>query len=122
MLRYLTDLFTHGFDTKEIRRLPPPRRDQHIGTEERPYKLRDINSVRRDAIKSGVLELQQVFMMTMSAEDALKLAIDKKRKRLILIRTHHKNKASCARIHSDVLWMYDYYKLKTSKLKFECSL
>ena len=124
MISYITNIFNYlwGYEyPKEGTRPPAPRRNHHMGTEEFPYRVKHADNMRRYAIISGIIELQKSLMKTMTAEDALKMAINEKRKRLILIRTHHKNKTSCHTIHNDVLWLYDHYKLNKSNLKFECS-
>ena len=105
----------------ERKKIPSPRHDHQIGTKQFPYKVKNTDKMRRRAMKSGIHELEQIFMMTLSAKEALAEAVNAKRKRLILIRTLHKNKVSCETIHSDVLWLYDNYKLNKANLKFECS-
>lgn len=94
---------------------PSPRSDRHIGTEEFRYKVSYSDKQRRRAIKAGIEELAQDPNIDHDE------AVEAKRKRLILIRTHHRNKSSCHTLDSDVKWLYAHYKLDPSKLKFECS-
>ena len=100
---------------------PSPSTDHHVGTKQLPYKIKDTDKQRRRAIKAGINELKQFFMKTMDDNKALDMAIEAKKKRLILIRTLHRNHPSCHTLHSDVIWLYKYYKLDSSRLKFECS-
>lgn len=131
----LYDLFTYYFgdywslatereryEKQPTKRPPAPRADHHIGTEQLRYKIVHTDKQRRRAIKAGIEELKRVFMLTTNDEKkALDMAINEKRKRLILIRTLQRSKPSCHTLHSDVLWLYQYYKLNTSGLAFECS-
>lgn len=106
----------------EKNRIPSPSREHQIGTQRNPYFTSDSPKKRRIAIKKGVYELRKDLQnQTTSNDTALSLAIESKRKRLILIRTLHRNKATCSTLHADVLWMYAYYKLDASKLKFDCN-
>ena len=109
-------------ETQPTKRPPSPRTDHHIGTEKFRYKVAHTDKQRRRAIKAGIEELKQLFMLTMDDEKkALEMAINDKRKRLILIRTLQRSKPSCHTLHSDVLWLYYHYKLDTSGLAFRCS-
>tara|TARA_Y100000389_G_C17378070_1_gene472758 strand:- start:253 stop:630 length:378 start_codon:yes stop_codon:yes gene_type:complete len=123
MISYLEELFKYyfGAETPPTRRPPSPRADHHVGTKEFRYTIKHTDKQRRHAIKAGIEELKQLFMMTVDEKKALDMAIKAKKKRLILIRTHHRNKPSCHTLHSDVIWLYSYYKLDRSGLKFECS-
>ena len=126
MISYLEQLFKYYFgdykepDNPRTKRPPSPRTNHHIGTQEFPYKVKHTDKQRRHAINSGIEELKQVLMTTVDEEQALNMAINAKRKRLILIRTHHRNKASCHILHNDVKWLYTRYKLDASGLKFAC--
>lgn len=109
-------------ETQATKRPPAPRSDHHIGTEQFRYKIVHTEKQRRRAIKAGIEELKQLFMLTTDDEKkALGMAVEAKRKRLILIRTHQRNKPACHTLHSDVLWLYYHYKLDTSGLAFRCS-
>ena len=109
-------------ETQPKKRPPAPRADHHIGTELLRYKIVHTDKQRRRAIKAGIEELKRLFMLTTDDQKkALDLAIDNKRKRLILIRTLQRSKPSCRTLHSDVLWLYYHYKLDTSGLAFRCS-
>lgn len=121
MLDCLRDMFGYWEGESKVKRAPSPRTDHHVGSEQFPYRLKDTDKARRHAIESGIKEIQQVLMVTMNDQAALQVAVNTKRKRLILIRTHHRNKASCQTINSDVMWLYTHYKLNRSGLKFECS-
>lgn len=127
MIYYLEELFKYYFGDYEehknprTKRPPSPKTGHHVGTEEFPYKVKQSDKQRRHAIKAGIEELKQLLMTTVDEKKALNMAIGAKRKRLILIRTHHRNRASCHTLHSDVAWIYSYYKLNQSGLKFECS-
>uniref|UniRef100_A0A6C0IZY4 Uncharacterized protein n=1 Tax=viral metagenome TaxID=1070528 RepID=A0A6C0IZY4_9ZZZZ len=124
----LYELFTYYFgdyaedETQPTKRPPSPRADHHIGTEKYRYRVAHTDKQRRRAIKAGIEELKQLFMLSMHDEKkALDMAIKKKRKRLTLIRTFHRSKPCCHTLHNDVLWLYNYYSLNTSGLAFECS-
>ena len=127
----LYDLFTYYFggygedetsETQPTKRPPSPRADHHIGTKQLRYKVAHTDKQRRRAIKAGIEELKQLFMLTMDDEKkALEMALNEKRKRLILIRTLQRSKPSCHTLHSDVLWLYYNYKLDASGLAFQCS-
>lgn len=126
MITYLEELFKYyfgdyGAEIPPTRRPPSPRTDHHVGTKEFRYKIKDTHKQRRNAIKAGIEELKQLFMITLDEKHALDMAINTKRKRLILIRTHQRNKPSCHTLHSDVMWLYSYYNLDVSRLTFECS-
>ena len=127
MIYYLEELLKYYFgdyekpENSRTKRPPSPTTDHHVGTEKIPYKVKHTDKQRRHAVQSGIAELKQLLMTTVDEKKALNMAIDAKRKRLILIRTHHRNKASCHTLHSDVKWLYSYYKLNESDLKFECS-
>lgn len=103
---------------------PRPRlcRNHHLGTEEQPYHITDPTPKRHTAIAAGIDELaRDLEKQGIPEELARKQAVDKKRKRLILLRTFHRRKGKpCAALHQDVLWMYKEYSLPTSGLKFEC--
>mgnify|MGYP001312856014 CR=1 FL=1 len=108
--------------TQPAKRPPSPRADHHVGTKQFRYKVAHTDNQRRRAIKAGIEELKQLFMLTMGDEKkALEMAIKDKRKRLILIRTLQRSKPSCHTLHNDVMWLYSHYKLNTSGLAFECS-
>lgn len=132
----MIDLFTYYFgdygedeiqptkvpETQPTKRPPAPRGDHHIGTEKLRYRVAHTHKQRRRAIKAGIEELKRLFMLTTDDEKkALDMAIDDKRKRLILIRTLQRSKPSCHTLHSDILWLYYHYKLDTSRLAFRCS-
>ncbi len=122
MLAYLISYYFGDYGELPTRKRPPsPRNDHHVGSEEFSYELKHTNKQRRHAIKSGIEELKKIFMTTVDEKDALRMAVNVKRKRLILIRTLHRNKASCHTFHSDVKWLYSYYQLDESGLKFQCS-
>ena len=109
-------------ETQPTKRPPAPRADHHIGTKNLRYKIVHTKKQRRRAIKAGIEELKQLFMRTMDDEKkALDMAVEAKRKRLILIRTLQRSKPSCHTLHSDVMWLYYHYKLDTSGLAFRCS-
>jgi hypothetical protein len=84
--------------------------------------MSDVPPERRAAIAAGIDELaRDLEKQGIPAELARKQAVDKKRKRLILLRTFHRRKGKpCAALHQDVLWMYNEYSLSTKDLKFEC--
>lgn len=123
----LYELFTYYFgdygeaETQPTKRPPSPRTDHHVGTEEFRYKVAHTDKQRRRAIKAGIEELKKLFMLTVDEKKALDMAVEAKRKRLILIRTHQRNKPSCHTLHSDVMWLYSYYNLDRTGLTFECS-
>jgi hypothetical protein len=128
MLSYLEELVKYYFgdyleaETQATKLPPSPRADHHVGTKKIPYKLKHTDKQRRRAIGAGIEELKQLFMLTVDNEkNALDMAIEAKRKRLILIRTLQRSKPPCHTLHSDVLWLYSHYKLNTSGLAFECS-
>lgn len=133
MIYYLEELFKYYFGDygeaaspmimeRPKKRPPAPGVDHHIGTEKLRYKIVHTDKQRRRAIKAGIEELQRLFVLTTDDEKkALDMAINDKRKRLILIRTLQRSKPSCHTLHGDVLWLYQYYKLDTSGLAFRCS-
>lgn len=114
-----------GFPSVQQSHLPSPRKDHHVGSTDKPYKVRNTTKERRNAIKSGINELKQLFENNgLNKDDALFRAVDAKRRRLILIRTLHRNKPSCNILHGDVLWLYDNYRTSLSgksELKFQCT-
>jgi hypothetical protein len=129
MIYYLQELFEYlfGDGADKLKHLPSPNNDHHMGTEQFPYKLKHSKQQRRHAIIAGIEEYTQKLITVMppspnQEREAKKIAIDSKRKRLILIRTLHRNKESCHKLDSDVKWFYNHYNLDTSGLKFECSL
>ena len=129
MFHYLEELFKYYFgdygkleENSRTKHPPPPSTHHHVGTEEFPYRVIHTDKQRRHAIKAGIKEFQEVLMTSVDERNALNMAVNAKRKRLLLIRTLHRNKASCHILHSDVMWLYSYYKLDTSALKFECSI
>jgi hypothetical protein len=128
MMFYFEELLKYYFgydgeaETQPKKRPPSPSTYHHVGTKQFRYKVAHTDNQRRRAIKAGIEELKQLFMLTMDDEKkAFEMAIEIKRKRLVLIRTLQRSKPSCHTLHSDVLWLYSHYKLNTSRLAFECS-
>tara|TARA_Y100000748_G_scaffold186086_1_gene155836 strand:+ start:99 stop:428 length:330 start_codon:yes stop_codon:yes gene_type:complete len=100
-----------GIDEEE-QRPPRPNPNHHLGTEKCPYRISDPEKKRRMAIQEGINERAN--------EQGRDTAIDRTRKRLILIRTLHRNRQTCPRLHSDLLWLYEFYELDASRLEFTC--
>lgn len=106
--------------TSPRRRLPSLSKEHPVGTKEFPYRLTDKRAARRRAITSGIDEFARALEEGMDAETALRVAVDKKRKRLIVLRTFFKHKPPCKTMHGDVHWLYRRYGLDTSGLQFRC--
>tara|TARA_Y100001936_G_C15901345_1_gene573447 strand:- start:243 stop:635 length:393 start_codon:yes stop_codon:yes gene_type:complete len=117
-----------GFATEENevipekRKPPSPRRNSHVGSESQRYRVENDEETRRKAILSGIKERKEELQKEgLDEATALKEAITSKKKRLILIRTLQRNKRHCKRIHSDVLFIYEHFKLDTKGLMFKCT-
>lgn len=91
-----------------------------VGTKVYQYRLTLPARQRRQAISAGIIESTHIA----GAYDPLHVRsiIMRKRKRILLLRTMHKNTKYCKVLHADVLWLDKTYGIDSSGLHAICSV